>query len=372
MKSRMVDKTPVLFSPHTLMPRPHRPGPGGPPGLPPQSLESRLQALEDYSQRTFKPTDAVLQEVVQRARQHNMPNIHVGRMDGLTMEVIIRMAGYKKVHVGRASEVLEQLTELGPFDGIFIDADKNNYPVYLDWAEKNIRVGGAIFGDNTFGFGHVWRNLDTIHDHHLKPAIAGVQTFNSRLADNPNFRATILPTDQGLTMAVRLKMAGYKKMVEVGALAGYSGILIARALGPGGHLHSVEYNPDFAEVAMESFRKAGLDDRVTVHVGRAAEVLEQLTELGPFDGIFIDADKDNYPVYLDWAEKNIRVGGAIFGDNAFGFGHVWRNLDTIHDHHLKSAIAGLQTFNARLANNPNFRATILPTDQGLTMAVRLK
>lgn len=239
------------------MPRPHRPGPGGPPGLPPQSLESRLQALEDYSQRTFKPADAVLQEVVQRARQHNMPNIHVGRMDGLTMEVIIRMAGYKK-------------------------------------------------------------------------------------------------------------------MVEVGALAGYSGILIARALGPGGHLHSVEYNPDFAEVARESFRKAGLDDRVTVHVGRAAEVLEQLTELGPFDGIFIDADKNNYPVYLDWAEKNIRVGGAIFGDNTFGFGHVWRNLDTIHDHHLKPAIAGVQTFNARLADNPNFRATILPTDQGLTMAVRLK
>ncbi len=108
------------------------------------------------------------------------------------------------MHVGRAADVLEQITELGPFDGIFIDADKHNYPVYLDWAEKNIRVGGGVFGDNTFGFGHVW--WDSGHlDGNLRKSIVGLQNFNSRLADNPNFRATILPTDQGLTMAVRIK-----------------------------------------------------------------------------------------------------------------------------------------------------------------------
>ncbi|KAK3916145.1 Catechol O-methyltransferase [Frankliniella fusca] len=161
-------------------------------------------------------------------------------------------------------------------------------------------------------------------------------------------------------------------MVEVGALAGFSGIVIARALGPGGHLHTIEFNPDYAEVARESFRKAGLEDRVTVHIGRASQVLEQLAELGPFDGIFIDADKDNYPVYLDWAEKNIRVGGGVFGDNTFGFGHVWRDPEDFEEQHLRSAISGLRSFNARLADNPNFRATILPTDQGLTMAVRIK
>ncbi|KAK3916128.1 Catechol O-methyltransferase [Frankliniella fusca] len=177
----------------------------------------------------------------------------------------------------------------------------------------------------------------------------------------------------GLTLEVMIRMAGYKKMVEVGTLAGYSGIQIARAIGPDGHLHTIEVMPQFAEVAKESFRKAGVEDRVTVHVGTAAEVLQRLAKLGPFDAVFIDADKENYPVYLDWAEENIRVGGAIFADNTFGFGHVWRDADTIMDNpKLKSQVAGLRKINARLASNPNYRATILPTNQGLTMAVRLK
>ncbi|KAJ1525195.1 hypothetical protein ONE63_010027 [Megalurothrips usitatus] len=181
-------------------------------------------------------------------------------------------------------------------------------------------------------------------------------------------------TMDGLTLEVIIRMAGYKKMVEVGTLAGFSGIQIARALGPDGHLHTIEVNPAFAEVARESFRKAGVEDRVTVHVGQAAEVLERLSELGPFDAVFIDADKENYPVYLDWVERgHIRVGGAVFADNTFGFGHVWREADSIVDNpKLRSQVAGLRTINARLAASPNFRATQLPTNQGLTMAVRLQ
>lgn len=109
-----------------------------------------------------------------------------------------------------------------------------------------------------------------------------------------------------------------------------------------------------------------------MHVGLAREVLDRLSVHGPFDAVFVDADKENYPAYLDWAEAgNIRVGGAIFADNTFGFGHVWRDSATIDNPKLKSQVTGLQCINSRLANNPNYRATILPTQQGLTMAVRL-
>lgn len=111
-----------------------------------------------------------------------------------------------------------------------------------------------------------------------------------------------------------------------------------------------------------------------VHVGPAVDVLETLSSEGPFDAVFIDADKENYPKYLDWVERgHVRVGGAVFADNTFAFGHVWRDADTIVDNpKLRSQVTGLQRINARLADSPNFRATILPTNQGLTMAVRLK
>lgn len=118
-----------------------------------------------------------------------------------------RLGAVPQVHVGPAVDVLETLSSEGPFDAVFIDADKENYPKYLDWVERgHVRVGGAVFADNTFAFGHVWRDADTIVDNpKLRSQVTGLQRINARLADSPNFRATILPTNQGLTMAVRLK-----------------------------------------------------------------------------------------------------------------------------------------------------------------------
>ena len=132
-----------------------------------------------------------------------------------------------------------------------------------------------------------------------------------------------------LQMLVRL--CGAKRVVEVGALAGYSGICIARALPADGRLFTIEVSSLHARVAREHFELAGLADKATVRQGAGVDVLPKLTREGPFDLMFIDADKGNYHNYLEWAAENLRLGGAVIADNAFWQGHIF-DPQTDDDH----------------------------------------
>ncbi|HEX4418246.1 MAG TPA: O-methyltransferase [Kofleriaceae bacterium] len=129
------------------------------------------------------------------------------------------------------------------------------------------------------------------------------------------------PSD-GRLLALLLRLIQAKRVVEVGTLVGYSAIHMARALAPGGHLWSVEYEPRHAEVARANFAAAGVADRVTVHVGAGRDVLPTLEAHGPFDAVFIDADKDSYAHYGQWAIDHLRPGGLVLGDNSYLFGEL--------------------------------------------------
>ncbi|MBE3561854.1 MAG: O-methyltransferase, partial [Ktedonobacteraceae bacterium] len=102
-----------------------------------------------------------------------------------------------------------------------------------------------------------------------------------------------------------------RKILEIGSLAGYSGIWLARALPPDGRLITLEVNPQHAGVVRRAFEHAGVSDRAEVRVGKALDLLPQLTAEGPFDLIFIDADKAPYPHYLEWALRLSRPGSII-------------------------------------------------------------
>ncbi|HET9626631.1 MAG TPA: O-methyltransferase [Kofleriaceae bacterium] len=131
----------------------------------------------------------------------------------------------------------------------------------------------------------------------------------------------VSPSD-GRLLGLLLRLVGAKKVVEVGTLVGYSAIHMARALAPGGHLWSVEFEPRHAEVARQNLAAAGVADRVTVHVGAGRDVLPTLDGHGPFDAVFIDADKVNYPHYGQWALDHLRPGGLVLGDNSYLFGEL--------------------------------------------------
>jgi predicted O-methyltransferase YrrM len=109
--------------------------------------------------------------------------------------------------------------------------------------------------------------------------------------------------------------------LEIGTLGGFSTIWLARGAGPEGRVVTLEFEPKHAEVARANVERAGLADRVEVLVGAALDTLPTLSG-GPYDLIFIDADKENYPAYLDWAVRLARPGSVIVADNVIREGKV--------------------------------------------------
>jgi caffeoyl-CoA O-methyltransferase len=168
-------------------------------------------------------------------------------------------------------------------------------------------------------------------------------------------------------LEVLASVAGARKAVEIGTLGGYSGVSILRGMGIGGILDTIEIDPRHAEVARESFRRAGYTTQARIHLGAAMQVLPKLAASGPYDLCFIDADKESYPDYLNWAADNLRPGGLVLGDNAFLFGERPDKPTGAR----ATAIAGMQAFHQILANSGRFRATVLPTGEGLAVGVRI-
>ena len=129
---------------------------------------------------------------------------------------------------------------------------------------------------------------------------------------------------QGKFLQVLVRMTQAKRVLEIGLLGGYSTIWMARALPRGGRIVSLEFSPKHADVARANLKRAGLLRRVDVRVGPALESLPVLAKErgGKFDLIFIDADKENNPQYLEWAIKLARRGSVIVVDNIARHGHV--------------------------------------------------
>ena len=132
---------------------------------------------------------------------------------------------------------------------------------------------------------------------------------------------------EGKFLELLLRLVAALKVVEVGTLVGYSAIHLARALPADGHLWTIEFEPRHAELARGNLAMAMLAERATVLVGAGRDVLPTLVDRGPFDVVFIDADKVNYDHYGRWALANLRSGGLVIGDNAYLFGELLDDSD---------------------------------------------
>jgi predicted O-methyltransferase YrrM len=126
---------------------------------------------------------------------------------------------------------------------------------------------------------------------------------------------------QGKFLSLLAAATGARRILEIGTLGGYSTIWLARGAGPDGRVTTLEYEPKHAEVARANVDRAGVGDRVEVLVGAALDTLPAVTG-GPFDLVFIDADKENNPGYLEWAVKLTRPGSVIVVDNVIREGAI--------------------------------------------------
>lgn len=164
----------------------------------------------------------------------------------------------------------------------------------------------------------------------------------------------------GKLLTLLVKMSGAKQILEIGALGGYSGICLVRGIKENGHLTSLELKPEYAELAHENLSKAGFGDRVTYYTGEALNSLTQLEEeQKKFDFIFIDADKENYPNYLEYSLKLANPGALIFGDNVLRRGKVVD--ESYHD----AGTNGMRLFNHRMATDPKLESIMLPVGDGI-------
>jgi len=175
---------------------------------------------------------------------------------------------------------------------------------------------------------------------------------------------------QGKLLHLMARMIGAERILEVGTLGGYSTIWMARALPAGGRIISLEIDPRHAEVARTNIAQAGVDQVAEVRVGPALETLAKMAAdgEGPFDLVFIDADKANIPEYFTWASKMLRAGGVIIVDN------VVRNGGVLDDSGTDANIAGVRRFNDLLATLPDVSATTVQTVgskgyDGFTLAI---
>ncbi len=176
--------------------------------------------------------------------------------------------------------------------------------------------------------------------------------------------AIFVPPEIGHFLGMLVTMSRSRDVLEIGALGGYSGIWLARALPSDGHLTSLELNPDYATLAHDHLTQAGLGDKVHYEVGPAVESLNRLQSQGKtFDFFFIDADKENYPAYLDYAVSLARRGAIIVADNALFHGRV---LDPNHD---SADARALREFNQQFATHSRLTSTLLTIGDGLAVAV---
>jgi caffeoyl-CoA O-methyltransferase len=171
----------------------------------------------------------------------------------------------------------------------------------------------------------------------------------------------------GITLEVLAAAMGARRVLEMGSGYGYSAYWFARAVGDGGQVHMTEGDPRNQELAMDFLGRAGLADRVRSHVGNALEIIDELD--GEFDVIFCDIDKGDYPEAWDKARERIRIGGLYLCDNVLWDGRVVTGED--RETTPAGWTAAVQEHNRAIASDDRYRSTIIPTRDGVMVALRI-
>ncbi|HEY6225398.1 MAG TPA: O-methyltransferase [Gemmatimonadales bacterium] len=169
--------------------------------------------------------------------------------------------------------------------------------------------------------------------------------------------------DEGKLLHVLVRLVAARRVLEVGSLAGYSGIWLARALPPGGLLTTIEVDAHHALLARQAYAEAAVADRVRLIEGDARKILPTLE--GGFDVIFLDADKEPLPEYFEWSVRLLRTGGLLLCDNAFLHGSVVDHENT------SPATEGVRAFNRLAASDSRVVSAVVPLRDGIVVAVKV-
>jgi len=170
--------------------------------------------------------------------------------------------------------------------------------------------------------------------------------------------------EQAAFMQILLRLNNTKEVVEVGTLAGYSAISMARALSPGGRVRTIELDPKHAGFAESWFKRSNVAGRIELHRCAGMDVLPTF-KTDSADAAFLDADKTNYPAYLTECLRIVRRGGLLMADNAFAFGQLF------DEHPTDREVPAVREFNEIMAREKRLAGVIVPLGDGLWVGVKL-
>ena len=174
---------------------------------------------------------------------------------------------------------------------------------------------------------------------------------------------------QGRFLKMIVEMCGARRVLELGSFTGYSGICLASGLPEDGHLDTLEINDELEDLILEGFSRAGLRERISLHIGDCLDTLKRFREEGrePYDLVFIDANKRDYPEYYELVFDLVRPGGWILADNVLWDGKV--ALDPMPQ---DRQTLGIDNFNRRVASDPRVESAIIPIRDGLNLIHKLQ
>lgn len=174
---------------------------------------------------------------------------------------------------------------------------------------------------------------------------------------------------QGRFLKMIVEMCGARRVLELGSFTGYSGICLASGLPEDGHLDTLEINDELEDLILEGFSRAGLRERISLHIGDCLETLKRFREEGRelYDLVFIDANKRDYPEYYELVFDLVRPGGWILADNVLWDGKV--ALDPMPQ---DRQTLGIDNFNRRVASDPRVESVIIPIRDGLNLIRKLQ
>lgn len=170
--------------------------------------------------------------------------------------------------------------------------------------------------------------------------------------------------EQAALTTLLVRAIGARRALEVGTFTGYGSIAIARGLEPGGSLLTLDVSEEWTEIARRHWHEAGLEDRIELRLGPAAETLRGLDDSEQFDFAFIDADKEGYPVYFEECVRLVRPGGLVALDNVFMGGEV---IDPETD---RPGVLAMRDVNDLIAGDDRVFAAMIGVADGVTLALK--
>lgn len=198
-----------------------------------------------------------------------------------------------------------------------------------------------------------------IREHSTRPEEA-LEWIEKQTNIHTNYPRMLSGSVQGELLRILVGATGAERVLEIGSFTGYSAACMALGMSGGGHIDALEINDELVPLMREGWLRAGVADRITLHIGDAREILPGLE--GPYDFVFIDANKREYSSYLDLVYGKVRKGGLIVADDVLWDGKVY--ADPLP---RDAQTEGLLSFNDKVVSDPGLEVVMLPLRDGLSI-----